>query len=78
MLAAPREESKPVAHPCRGPGGQAGDYQKRKGPPTLWYLKNVDGPQCHANPPRKNQGFLALSSRIIAREGHVVKSGIHS
>src|SRR5271166_6257489 len=21
------EESKPVAHPCRGPGGQAGDYR---------------------------------------------------
>src|SRR5208282_6510149 len=22
---------------------------ERKGPPTLWYLGNVDGPQCHAN-----------------------------
>src|SRR5271166_4774213 len=41
------EESKPVAHPCRGPGGQAGDYQKRNGPPTLsgaretWLAPNV-------------------------------------
>src|SRR5271166_2509833 len=40
------EESKPVAHPCRGPGGQAGDYQKRKGhPPSgvreTWLAPNV-------------------------------------
>src|SRR5271166_1561554 len=39
------KESKPVAHPCRGPGGQAGDYQKRNGPSTLWRPGNVVGPQ---------------------------------
>ncbi len=31
VLSARGEESKPVAHPCRGPGGQAGDHQKRQG-----------------------------------------------
>jgi len=33
VLSARGEESKPVAHPCRGPGGQAGDHQKRQGHP---------------------------------------------
>ncbi len=32
---------------------------KRKGPPTLWYLKNVDGPQCHA----RQLFLMALSKR---------------
>src|SRR5208337_2574444 len=27
---------------------------ERKGPPTLWYLGNVDGPQCHARTGRYN------------------------
>src|SRR5208283_6054070 len=31
VLSERGEESKPVAHPCRGPGGQAGDHQKRQG-----------------------------------------------
>ena len=31
VLSARGEELKPVAHPCRGPGGQAGDHQKRQG-----------------------------------------------
>jgi len=26
-----------------------GERAERTGPPTLWYLGNVDGPQCHAN-----------------------------
>src|SRR5271157_983846 len=44
-VGTPLKESKPVAHPCRGPGGQAGDYRKRNGPPTLWRPGNVVGPQ---------------------------------
>ena len=35
VLSARGEESKPVAHPCRGPGGQAGDHQQRQGHPVL-------------------------------------------
>src|SRR5208337_3867109 len=27
----------------------ANRWGERTGPPTLWYLGNVDGPQCHAN-----------------------------
>jgi hypothetical protein len=26
-----------------------GERADRTGPPTLWYLGNVNGPQCHAN-----------------------------
>ena len=42
------EESKPVAHPCRGPGGQAGDHQQRQGHPLsgareTWLAPNVIG-----------------------------------
>ena len=47
VLSARGEESKPVAHPCRGPGGQAGDHQKRQGLPFLrretWLAPNVIG-----------------------------------
>src|SRR5208283_5628417 len=46
VLSARGEESKPVAHPCRGPGGQAGDHQKRQGHPLSgarepWLAPNV-------------------------------------
>src|SRR5512135_1620763 len=48
VLSARGEESKPVAHPCRGPGGQAGDHQKRQGHPLsgareTWLAPNVIG-----------------------------------
>ena len=48
MLSARGEESKPVAHPCRGPGGQAGDHQKRQrhplsAPRETWLAPNVIG-----------------------------------
>ncbi len=48
VLSARGEESKPVAHPCRGPGGQAGDYQQRQGHPLSgarepWLAPNVIG-----------------------------------
>src|SRR5271157_2259043 len=33
VLSARGEESKPVAHPCRGPSDQAGDHQQRQGHP---------------------------------------------
>jgi hypothetical protein len=48
VLSARGEESKPVAHPCRGPGGQAGDHQQRQGHPLSaarepWLAPNVIG-----------------------------------
>ena len=48
VLSARGEESKPVTHPCRGPGGQAGDHQKRQshplsGAPETWLAPNVIG-----------------------------------
>ncbi len=48
VLSARGEESKPVAHPCRGPGGQAGDHQKRQGHHLFgaretWLAPNVIG-----------------------------------
>src|SRR5208282_3503700 len=48
VLSARGEESKPVAHPCRGPGGQAGDHQQRQGHPLSgarepWSAPNVIG-----------------------------------
>ena len=48
VLSARGEESKPVAHPCRGPGGQAGDHQQRRGHPLSgarepWLAPNVIG-----------------------------------
>ncbi len=48
VLSARGEESKPVAHPCRGLGGQAGDHQKRQGHPRsgareTWLAPNVIG-----------------------------------
>ncbi len=46
VLSARGEESKPVAHPCRGPGGQAGDHRQRQGHPLSgtrepWLAPNV-------------------------------------
>ena len=43
-----RNESKPVAHPCRGLGGQAEDHQKWQGHPLsgareTWLALNVIG-----------------------------------
>src|SRR5271165_1098288 len=48
VLSARGEESKPVAHPCRGPGGQAGDHQTRQVTPLsdareTWLAPNVIG-----------------------------------
>ena len=48
VLSARGEESKPVAHPCRGPGGQAEDHQKRQGHPLsgareTWLAPNIIG-----------------------------------
>src|SRR5208283_311987 len=48
VLSARGEESKPVAHPYRGPGGQAGDHQKRQGhrlsgARKTWLAPNVIG-----------------------------------
>ena len=48
VLSARGEESKPVAHPSRGPGGQAGDHQKRQGHSLsgareTWLAPNVIG-----------------------------------
>ena len=48
VLSARGEESKPLAHPCRGPGGQAGDHQQRQGHPLSgarepWLAPNVIG-----------------------------------
>jgi hypothetical protein len=48
VFSAHGEESKPVAHPCRGPGGKAGDHQQRQGHPLsgareTWLAPNVIG-----------------------------------
>src|SRR5208337_3063841 len=48
VLSARAEESKPVAHPCRGPGGQAEDHQQRQEHPLsgareTWLAPNVIG-----------------------------------
>src|SRR5208337_238639 len=47
VLSARGEESKPVAHPCRGPGGQAGDHQKRQGHPRSGARETWLAPQRH-------------------------------
>jgi len=52
-----------------------GPEVEAKGPPTLWYARNVDCPQCFlAEMKRKRDGMLAaaaewlLTLRVIARE----------
>src|SRR5271157_4672594 len=36
-------------HESHCPKRLRGERAERTGPPTLWYLGNVNGPQCHAN-----------------------------
>jgi len=35
-----------------------GERAERMGPPILWYLGNVNGPQCHANQVVAATGFV--------------------
>src|SRR5271166_5461498 len=58
------EESKPVAHPCRGPGGQAGDYQKRNGHPLSGTWETWMAPDVTAD----------LDGDLVSREGPNVQA----
>ena len=74
MLSARGEESKPVAHPCRGPGGQAGDHQKRQGPPFLaretWLAPNVIGAWGVTRSETETQRRFTFPSRLATKTGN--------
>src|SRR5208282_1203554 len=48
---------------------------ERKGPPTLWYLGNVDGPQCHANQVVPATGLVDDAITPARKKGIVDQAG---
>src|SRR5208337_694351 len=48
---------------------------ERNGPPTLWYLANVDGPQCHANQVVPATGLVDDAMTPARKKGIVDQAG---
>ena len=48
-MTATRSGESYLENPARRSRNRMTARGARKGPPTFWYLGNVDGPQCHAN-----------------------------
>ena len=68
VLSARGEESKPVAHPCRGPGGQAGDHRSGRVTPLL-APGNVVGPPTSLG--RGAWGVTTLSANLAGDDSWV-------
>ncbi len=49
---------------------------ERTGPPTLWYLGNVDGPRCHANQVVPATGLV--DDAITPHERKALEVGLES
>ena len=48
---------------------------KRTGPPTLWYLGNVDGPRCHANQVVPATGLVDDAITTARKKGIADRAG---
>ena len=48
---------------------------ERTGPPTLWYLGNVDGPRCHANQVVPATGLVDDAITTARKKGIVDQAG---
>ena len=49
--------------------------ERRWGPPTLWYLGNVDGPRCHANQVVPATGLVDDAMTPARKKGIVGQAG---
>src|SRR5208337_2266993 len=50
-------------------------WGERTGPPTLWYLGNVDGPRCHANQVVPATGLVDDAITTARKKGIVDQAG---
>src|SRR5208283_935273 len=63
--------------PVRGEGFLVDSLHEgeRTGPPTLWYLGNVDGPRCHANQVVPATGLVDDAITTARKKGIVDQAG---